>query len=250
MTTVLMLASFGLEIIECGGTLAAHIARGDQVHAAVTLARQESRPQIIEAAAVLGIHDVEFLDFHYAEWELNAGSKERLVSLFRRIRPDIVILQDPEHAQHDLDPDRRMLALLYSESFAISGRDWHIEECGGYEPFMPHSLFYMSPEHPNCIIEISKYFEIKEKALSILSYQMAFSAQSMKNRAPEQLLRTLVPEFDELVTDDAQLGLALTRQLDTAIALWNGLAGHSGAVMGEAYRYEGEFVFDHLPSQN
>ncbi|MDD5369757.1 MAG: hypothetical protein PHQ40_11775 [Anaerolineaceae bacterium] len=247
MTTVLMLASFGLEIVECGGTLAAHISKGDQVYAAVTLARQESRFQIKEAAAVLGIQDVEFLDFRYADWELNAASKERIVSMVRRIRPDIVIMQDPEHAQHDLDPDRRLLALLYSESFAIAGRDWHIEECGGFAPYMPHSLYYMSPERPNCIIEISKYFDIKEKALSVLSYQMSFSAQSIKNRAPELLLRTLVPDFDELSKDDAQLGLALTRQLDTAIALWYGLAGHSGAVMGEAYRYEGEFVFNHLP---
>jgi LmbE family N-acetylglucosaminyl deacetylase len=242
-----MLASFGLEIVECGGTLAAHLAHGDQVYAAVTLARQESRPQIKEAAAVLGIQDVEFLDFRYAEWELNSASKQRIVTMIRRIRPDIVILQDPEHAQQDLDPDRRMLALLYAESFAISGRDWRIEECGGYKPYMPHALYYMSPLHPNCIVEISKYFELKEKALSVLAYQMAFSAQSMKKRVPEELLKNLVPDFDKVSKDDGQLGLALTRQMDMAIALWNGLAGHSGAVMGEAYRYQGEFVFDHLP---
>ncbi len=247
MTTVLMLASFGLEIVECGGTLAAHLDRGDKVYAAVTLSRPQSRPQVIEAAKVLGIADVEFLDFTLGDWEINVASKEKIVRLIRKLRPDIVIMQDPEHAQHDLDPDRRLLALLYTELFSVSGRDWHIAECGGYESYMPQAYYYMSPENPNCIVEISKYFDLKEKALAILTYQLAFSAQSMKERVPETLLRTLVPNYDELVQDDARLGLALTRQLDTAIALWNGLAGHSGAVMGEAYRREGLFVVEHLP---
>jgi LmbE family N-acetylglucosaminyl deacetylase len=247
MTTVLMLASFGLEIVECGGTLAAHLERGDKVYAAVTLSRPQSRPQVVEAAKVLGISEVEFLDFPLGDWEINVASKEKIVRLIRKVRPDIVILQDPEHAQHDLDPDRRLLALLYTESFSVSGRDWHVEACGGYEPFMPHAYYYMSPLNANCIVEISKYFDLKEQALAILTYQLAFSAQSMKLRAPESLLRSLVPNYDELVKDDAQLGLALTRQLDTANALWNGLAGHSGAVMGEAYRREGLFVIEHLP---
>ena len=54
MTTVLMLASFGLEIVECGGALARHIAAGDRVYAAVTLCRPESRPQVQAAACTLG----------------------------------------------------------------------------------------------------------------------------------------------------------------------------------------------------
>lgn len=246
MTTVLMLASFGLEIVECGGTLIAHLDRGDNVHASVTLSRPESHSQVIVAAKVLGIQDVKFLDFKCGDWEINSANKEKIVRLIRQLRPDIVVLQDPEHAQHDLDPDRRLLALLYTESFSLSGRDWHVEECGGHDPFMPHAFYYMSPERPNCIVEISKYFDRKEEALSTLTYQLAFSAQSMKRMAPEKLLKTLVPNYDELVQDDAKLGLALTKQLDTANALWNGLAGHSGAVMGEAYRREGIFVVEHL----
>src|SRR5690606_37546186 len=65
MTRVLMLASFGLEIVECGGALARHIQAGDDVHAAVLLSRPESRPQVREAAGILGIEQVEFLDFPY-----------------------------------------------------------------------------------------------------------------------------------------------------------------------------------------
>lgn len=247
MTRVLMLASFGLEIVECGGALARHVQAGDDVYAAVLLSRPESRPQVREAAAILGIEEVEFLKFPYGEFEVDVPSKEKIVELVRRVRPDIVITQDPHHAQHDLDPDRRLIALLYTESFAIAGRDWHVEQCGGHDPHLVGSIYYMTPEHPNCIVEISETFELKQKALAALGSQMEFSAQMIEQRAPQALLRQVVDDYDELSRDKVQLGLALHRQFDMALSLVHGLAGHSGAVMGEAYRREGVFVLDKLP---
>ena len=53
--TILMLATFGLEIVEVGGTLALHAQAGDNVHAAVLLSRETSRPQIEQAAKILGV---------------------------------------------------------------------------------------------------------------------------------------------------------------------------------------------------
>ena len=246
MTTVLMLASFGLEIVECGGTLARHIQAGDTVHAAVLLSRPESRPQVREAATILGIPDVEFLEFPYGEWTVDVTWKERIVSLVRRVKPDIVITQDPHHAQHDLDPDRRLIALLYTESFALAGRDWHVEECGGHAPHLIRNIYYMTPEHPNCIIEISTTFELKQKALATLGSQLEFSAQMIEKIASPDALRQMLPHYDTIKDDKRQLGLELHRQFDIALALSNGLAGHSGVVMGEAYRREGVFKLDKL----
>lgn len=250
MIRVLMLASFGLEIVECGGTLARHVQAGDQVHAAVLLSRPESRPQVTEAASILGIDSVEFLKFPYGEWTVDVSWKERIVALVRRVKPDIVITQDPHHAQHDLDPDRRLIALLYTESFALAGRDWHVEACGGHEPHLVGAIYYMTPEHPNCIVEISETFELKQKALATLGSQMEFSAQMIEQRSSPDTLHRVVPEYDQLSQDKRALGLALHRQFDLALALVHGLAGHSGAVMGEAYRREGTFVLDRLSVRN
>ena len=246
MTRVLMLASFGLEIVECGGALARHVQAGDYVHAAVLLSRPESRPQVTEAADILGIKDVEFLKFPYGDWTVDVPWKERIVELVRRVKPDIVITQDPHHAQHDLDPDRRLIALLYTESFALSGRDWHIEECGGYDPHLVDAIYYMTPEHPNCIVEISDTFELKQEALAVLASQMAFSAQMIEQKTGADLLRQVVTNYDDIKEDKVKVGLALHRQFDMALVLVHGLAGHSGAVMGEAYRREGAFVLDRL----
>lgn len=247
MTRILMLASFGLEIVECGGALARHVQAGDEVYAAVLLSRPDSRPQVREAAGILGIDQVEFLDFPYGEFTLDVPWKEKIVELVRRIKPDIVIHQDPHHAQHDLDPDRRLIALLYTESFALAGREWHVEQCGGHAPHLVRSIYYMTPEHPNCIVEISETFELKQAALAVLGYQMAFSAQMIEQRAPKAALTHVLPNYKELADDKRVLGLALHRQFDLALSLVNGLAGHSGAVMGEAYRREGAFVVDKLP---
>jgi LmbE family N-acetylglucosaminyl deacetylase len=241
-----MLASFGLEIVECGGALALHAQAGDDVYAAVLLSRPESRPQVTEAARILGIETVEFLDFPYGGWTLDVPWKERIVGLVRRVKPDIVITQDPHHAQHDLDPDRRLIALLYTEAFALAGRDWHIAECGGHDPHLVRSIYYMTPEHANCIVEISATFDLKQKALTALGSQMEFSAIMIEQRAPRDLLRQVVTDYDAISADKVKLGLALHRQFDLALALVNGLAGHSGAVMGEAYRREGAFVLDRL----
>ena len=243
---VLMLASFGLEIVECGGALAKHVQAGDDVHAAVLLSRPESRPQVTEAASILGIEQVEFLHFDYGEFNVDVPSKERIVELVRRVKPDIVITQDPHHAQHDLDPDRRLIALLYTESFALAGRDWHVQACGGHEPHLVGAIYYMTPEHPNCIVEVSETFELKQKALAVLESQLAFSAQMNEQRAPHALMRQMLPDYDALSEDKVRLGLALHRQFDMALSLVHGLAGHSGAVMGEAYRREGAFVLEKL----
>src|SRR5512141_1088121 len=98
-----MLATFGLEIVEVGGTLALHAQAGDQVHAAVLLSRPESRPQVQRAAELLGVRSTQFLGFDYGAFELDVDSKLKLVRLFREVRPDILITQDPEHSYHDLD---------------------------------------------------------------------------------------------------------------------------------------------------
>lgn len=241
-----MLASFGLEIVECGGALAQAVRAGDRVHAAVLLSRPESRQQIRDAASVLGIDDVEFLGFGYGEVVVTPEAKEPIVELLRRTKPDVVVLQDPEHAQHDLDPDRRIIALLCAESLAIAAREWRIDACGGHAPHPVPTIYYMTPSTPNCVVEISETFEVKQRALAVLAFQMSFSAESIKTRVDVEAVRSIVENLDELSDDDAALGLALHRQFDRALALYHGLAGHSGAVLGEAYRREGPFVVDRL----
>lgn len=244
--TILMLATFGLEIVEVGGTLALHAQSGDTIHAAVLLSRPESRPQVTEAAKILGVRSTRFLEINYGEVIPDVPSKLKLVRLFRELRPTILITQDPEHSYHDLDPDRRLAMLLYLESIALAGRDWRIEECGGFEPHSINEIYYMSPEQPNCVVEIGATFLLKQKALDCLNFQLTFSAQMMRERIGDEVLRTILPNYDDLRDDNLELGRALHHAMDMSLAMNHGVLSHSGAALGEAFRHQGPFKLTKL----
>lgn len=165
--TLLVLATYGLEIVEVGGTVALHTRSGGRAHAAVTLARPESRPQIERAAAVLGA-TVEFMDFTYGEVAPDVEAKKRFVRVIREVRPDVLITQDPEHSFHDLDPDRREAMILYLEAIALAGRDFAPEQLVGLQPHPIPTIYYMTPERPNCVVDITEVAEVKERALAAL----------------------------------------------------------------------------------
>lgn len=241
---VLMLASFGLEIVECGGALARALKNGDEVHAAVLMCREESQSQVSQAAAILGIEDVEYLNINSGDVELHGETKTKVVGLIRRTRPDIIIMQDPQHAQHDLDPDRRVIAILYAEAMAVASRDWRIEDCGGYPPHPVPTIYYMTPEDPNCVVEISDVLDVKLQAVDVLTSQNTFSAAHWRASAADEVLQGIVPAWNG--QDDESLGKEGQRVIFTALALSHGLASHSGATLGEAYRREGAFVMDRL----
>lgn len=245
MTKVLMMASYGLEIVECGGAITTALAAGDSVHAAVLMCREESRRQVGDSAKALGITaEVDFLDVAFGEVDFLGEAKTKVVSLIRRVKPDIIIMQDPEHAQHDLDPDRRVIAILYAEALSVAGRDWQIEECGGHQPHPVPTIYYMTPERPNCVVEIGDHLPKKLDALAVLTSQNTFSAEHWLAHTSPEVLKSIVPAWTDGETDT--LGLEGQRTLFTALAISNGLASHSGAVLGEPYRREGTFLLDRL----
>lgn len=244
MKTILMLATYGLEIVEVGGTLALHAQAGDAVHAAVVLSRPQTRPQVEQAAQILGVKSVQFLDFQTGETQLDTPSKIRLVRLIRETRPDLLITQDPEHSYADLDPDRRLLMLLYLEAAALAGREWRVEECGGLRPHLIRDLYYMSPENPNCVVEIGATFALKQQALQVLEGQLAFTAQLLRSRLDPTSLQTIVPDYAALA--DLELGRALHREMDKSLALYHGLLSHAGATLAEAFRHQFPFRLERL----
>lgn len=243
--SILMLATFGMEMVECGGTLAKHVQAGANVTVAVALPREEAKDQVRAAASHLGIDDVRFLGWQYGDLHVDRESKRVIMALVRETRPDIVICQDPEHASHDLDPDRREFMLLYVEALALAGRDVDVEQCGA--PHNVGAVYFMTPDRPNCVVEIVDVYRQKEAAMQELGFQIEFSGQSFRRQhSPERLREVLdLPGADTMT--DAEIGWALHRQVDRAAALYHGLYGHSGVVMAEPYRRMTLFPLDLLP---
>jgi hypothetical protein len=103
----------------------------------------------------------------------------------------------------------------------------------------------MTPEHPNCVVDITDVVDIKERALAELRSQHAFSARMMRQRlAPETLAQIAGAAAD---APEESLGLAMHRQTDRALHLYHGLMSHSAkAVLAEAYRRDGLFTLSNL----
>jgi LmbE family N-acetylglucosaminyl deacetylase len=244
--TLLVLATYGLEIVEVGGAIARHVRAGGRAHATVTLARPEAREQIVRAAAALGA-SVQFMDFALGTVAPDVEAKIRFVRVLRDVRPDIVITQDPEHSFHDLDPDRRQAMILYLEALALAGRDFAPEHLAELPPHRIPTIYYMTPERPNCVVDITEVAEVKAQALAELRSQHAFSARMMRRRLPGATLAEIagVPA----AADDEAFGLAMHRRMDQALHLYHGLMSHSAtAVLAEAYRREGLFTLARLVS--
>jgi LmbE family N-acetylglucosaminyl deacetylase len=238
----LLLAVYGMEVVEAGGALAAAVLAGGSAHASVMLAEAQMREDLGVAAEHLGIA-LSFTEFRRGAVAVDEAAKRQLVTVLRTVRPTVVITQDPEHSLGDLDPDRRPAMTLILESIALAGRDWGDD---GLDPLAVPTIYYMTPARANCLIDVSGVWERKEAAMDALSSQHEFTAQHYQRLLPAEQLRALVPDWDALAGDAARGG-ALHRVIDRAVHIAHGVGHHGRFALAEAYRRDGPFALATLP---
>jgi LmbE family N-acetylglucosaminyl deacetylase len=90
-----------------------------------------------DAAKILGVKDVIFLDYHDGELKVSLELKERLVKLLKKIRPDYVFTMEPEHFYYH----RPEFDLINHTDHRAIG-EAAIDSC---YPLVRHSLFF--PKH-------------------------------------------------------------------------------------------------------
>lgn len=243
---LLMLATFGMEIVECGGAIARHVRAGGGAYAAVAFSRPSARPQIEAAAAVLGVTEVRFMELDSGDLAPGAATKIPFVRLIREWRPGIVITQDPVHAFGDLDPGRREIMTVYLESLAHAGRDWRVDECGGFAPHVIKALYYMTPTTPTCVVDVADVWELKQKAMDELADQLRFSGAHFQKSLDPEAGAILAPEVDP-AGDPLAYGRAMHRATDLAYHVASAVHAHTPFALAEPYRREGLFPFRRLP---
>lgn len=240
---ILMLATYGMEIVECGGALAKNARAGGISQAAVLLAREPSKPHVLAASEVLGVQ-TRFLDFAAGTVAPDVPSKTTLVRVIREVRPDIVICQDPEHSFEDLDPDRREAMILYLEALALASRDFALDAMPELPPHPLPTVYYMTPSRPNCLVNVADVWELKEQAMAHLRTQMAFSAQVLRRTLGDDGVRAVAGTGPW--RDDAELGTALHREMDRAFHMYHGMLTHGRFALAEPYRRDGKFHLEGL----
>ncbi|MGP3918359.1 hypothetical protein [Nonomuraea sp. 10N515B] len=85
---MLLIGVYGMELVECGGALAANVAAGGQSFATLMLCRERMRADVSKAADVLGV-EVGFLGFRNGYVAVDEEHKRALVRAIRTVRPTI-----------------------------------------------------------------------------------------------------------------------------------------------------------------
>lgn len=239
---VMLIGVYGMELVECGGALAANVAAGGESHATLMLCHERMQRDVASAAQALDVH-VQFLNFQHGYVDVDEQHKRALVHAIRTVRPSIVITQDPEHSLADLDPDRRPAMTLILEALGLASRAF--AEDDGLAPHPVPTVYYMTPSRPNCVVNIAPFWEKKVAAMDALESQLEFSGRHWSTHMKSEDLEVLVPGYGGLGSD-LERGRAVHRALDRAIHIYHGIGHHGHFAFAEAYRREGDFHLDTL----
>lgn len=240
---ILLLGVYGMEMVECGGVLCKNAKAGGVSHAAILFAGEAMRRDLKPAAEILGC-SIEYLGMDSAALIPGEAEKKQVIRVIRKIKPDIIITQDPEHCVSDLDPGRRPAMTLLLEAMALAGRAYSLDEETGTKPHRGFTVYYMTPEKPNCLVDIEEVWEEKCRAMDTLSAQLDFIGEL--HDTPEDRAR-----YDRLIPGAARMdrlayGRAVKRLMDEAYHLYYGSTGHNPVLLSENYRKDGLFVLDEL----
>ena len=135
--------------------------------------------------------------------------------------------------------------LLILESIALSARDYGLAEMEGLAPHPISTIYYMTPENPNCIVDIADVWNAKESAMDKLTSQMTFSGRHYQQYYREEHLEFMVPGWKAL-KDDYSRGREVHRQMDRVVHMAQGASAHSHFAVAESYRRQGLFHLDNL----
>ncbi|MFQ3566016.1 MAG: PIG-L deacetylase family protein [Aggregatilineales bacterium] len=134
--------------------------------------RQEEQ---IEAARLVGVHDVHFLGYGDGTLEPTIALRRELTRLIRRLRPDRVVIMDPTTVLVQNDgfsyinhPDHRASAeaALYAVFPSAESRPIFPELLAeGLEPHHVNEVYLMLTEKANTAVDITEFVEQKYRAL-------------------------------------------------------------------------------------
>lgn len=240
---ILLLGVYGMEMVECGGVLCKNVKNGGVSHASIMFAGPMMRAGLERSAKILGC-SVEYLGMDTATISASLEEKKKLMKVIRTFKPDIIITQDPEHCISDLDPGRRPAMTALLEAMALAGRAVLLDEEAGTEPHRGFTVYYMTPEKPNCLVDIADVWDLKCKAMDVLDSQLEFIGEL--NDTPE--MRAMYGQFIPGAQSMNRLdyGTAIKRLMDVSYHMYYGSTGHNKVLVSENYRKDSLFVLDEL----
>jgi len=209
--SIFVLFTDPLGVTDIGGTLAKHAKAGGKV-LAVILWEYDSTvmKQIANMSSILGIES-KVLGFKRGEVQADLSTKKRIVKMLREFKPDIAVTFDPDFAANTTYGDHvfthqlmmEALGLCYRQNFAPE----QLKE--GLETHFVRNVYYPFwglRGRPDVVVDITETFELKLKATLALTSQSEFGGKFLKRLYPENVLKAMLPIYDEVKTNDTKLG--------------------------------------------
>jgi LmbE family N-acetylglucosaminyl deacetylase len=151
------------------------------------LARKREQEQR-DAASVLGVREVIFLNYHDQCLEDTPEFRKEIVRLIRKYKPETIVTVDPYRRYFWWHRDHRVCGQVVMDAIFPYGRD-HLAYPDllekGFEPHKVNELLLFNSGEPNYRIDISDTFRLKLAALLCHKSQVASFASELKERLEE-----------------------------------------------------------------
>lgn len=243
---ILLMGVYGNDLVMSSGAIALNAKNGGESFVSVMLCNDKMRVDLQKACDILGVKKLYFNNFVKGEVEGTHAQKVELVRVIRETKPDIIITQDPEECVADFDPDRRPAMTLLLEGLSLASRDFAIDELPGLEPHPVPKVYYKTPHHPNCVVDVSPVWDLMYKATEAYGKQLEFTARVFENKVSPSILEIIIPGYSALGDNYYEKGRQLHHARDKANYMHYGIGGHGTFALAEAYKYEGLFEFEEL----
>jgi LmbE family N-acetylglucosaminyl deacetylase len=127
----------------------------------------------IAAAAVLGVHQVQFLDYEDGYLVPDLKLRRDITKVIRQARPDVLVTCDPTNLYlretYINHPDHRAAGQATLDAVFPAARDhlnfielWRDENL---EPHIVREVWVSAPVEPNVTLDITEFMELKLRAL-------------------------------------------------------------------------------------
>jgi LmbE family N-acetylglucosaminyl deacetylase len=127
-----------------------------------------------EAARRVGVQNVLFLGQPDGEFEPSLRNRERIATVIREVRPDVLMTHDPWR-RYQLHPDHRAVGICTLDAM-VAARDHlffpHLFE-SGLAPHAVHEILLFGTDDANAWTDVSAVFDAKLHALRAHESQVA-----------------------------------------------------------------------------